>query len=279
MALLLGFAGTYVFSFASTAKETHTKPYKATTIDECIEEKECVWYSFSRMLQISTRRGKPRPEQTISKRDSPLKITIVSEEKKYNEVLNNFVENVSPLFPYAIEISVKESPSDKTYITDSNSYIFFTDDIERSYVKHVGFADDLYYFHLKERKLIYSHVRKEYAAIYPENGKPSDCSKTSLFNPKSSNILATYSYISTENSDALKCFSMVLYSNLGLTGRLDFIPFSIFSSEYKSLTELDRFLIFLLYQPAFKSGYDHKKVKAVFDDVFVGVRNKFLAME
>lgn len=40
---------TPISSFASDDVDA-PKPYKATTVDECIQEQECVWYPLRRVL-------------------------------------------------------------------------------------------------------------------------------------------------------------------------------------------------------------------------------------
>ncbi|GJL86257.1 MAG: hypothetical protein DHS20C02_20320 [Micavibrio sp.] len=74
------------------------RPYKATTVDECIQEKECVWYAFSNQLGLLDHRHRPRADRKIHKWKEPLRILVTGDGKKYTPGLVEVVNQLNIFF-------------------------------------------------------------------------------------------------------------------------------------------------------------------------------------
>jgi hypothetical protein len=75
-------------------------------------------------------------------------------------------------------------------------------------------------------------------------------------------------FINYYDEHALYIMNDVLYTGLGFGGALDNFPFSYQSGKDGGsieFTELDKFLIALLYQPEFKNEMALSEVEAAFD--------------
>jgi len=233
----------------------NAQPYKATTVDECIQEKECVWYAYSRALSLVNVKGTPQNNQTLYKRINDVTIRTSKKERSSSSGFSQAVSALSSLYTRKIDIVDNQK---------ANTLFVFTNDIEGAYLNVLNA--------IGQKSL---NSNQEYVAIVPENRGPSDCSVLKFINSKSSGYFASYAFIKDEGSSQ-KCMIMSLYNSFGFSGRTNNIPFSIFSDASEYFTQLDLFMFFLLFQPEFKNGDNYEKTRTVFNDIFEEKKKLFL---
>ena len=95
----------------------------------------------------------------------------------------------------------------------------------------------------------------------------------------SSDISTVLTIVDTNSREAEYCMITHFYSGFGFWGYDTKQPFSFLSGKTPSetqFTKLDKFMLFLLYQPEFKSGQQAKDIKRVFENIYPKTKEKFL---
>ena len=95
------------------------KPYKAASVDECIQEKECVWHIFSKQLSAGYLPSSYKRDYII-KWNTPIQLVVTGNkaQKFLNEIVS-LSNQLAPVFPYTISVNPQ-----------SNFVIVVTDDVE-----------------------------------------------------------------------------------------------------------------------------------------------------
>ena len=88
----------------SAVASDDTRPYKATTVDECIQEKECVWHAYSRALSLVTPKGTPRHSQSLYKRTNNVAIKTSKKESVSSPSFSKAVSTLSSLYTNKVDI-------------------------------------------------------------------------------------------------------------------------------------------------------------------------------
>ena len=145
--------------------------------------------------------------------------------------------------------------------------VIFTDDVDRV-------------FNLWEERLDES-VGKGRSRIFFNQMKTSKAGCISFHgkNKLTQNISSVFTLVDTTSPEAEYCMAVSFYDALGLYGYLETQPFSFLSNknhEEIKFTDLDLFLLFLLYQPEFKSGMNAKEVRSVFMEIYDRAKTDFI---
>jgi len=257
---LIGFLMLCVLPSLSLAKD---KPYKATTVDECINEKECVWYAFEKHITLSdfetVEYSSLKDEKvSISKWEEPVTVYFNDQSNKQHLLqVAKALKQIEPYFGQPISI-------DKNY----NMLIMFSDDFEKDItVKYRRFFNVMF-----DGDKVFNW--------YQTYGRRKEvCFDLSIDNTESFNVTGNIIFINKKSRLFDYCAFSTIYSALGLSSAIDDFGFSFFSSKGKGteneLTKLDLFLIYLLYQPEFQSGMGPVEARSIFDEIYPRVVNSF----
>lgn len=247
---------------ACLAKEQNTQveapSYKATTVDECIHEKECVWDAFSKQLGMQnyvewTARGK-----SLTKWNGDILFTVVDGENQHHDVLRKVFPQLLEFFPF--EIKPHEN---------SNYEVIFTEDVEQAYFRVAPGLD---------RATSNGEAKKRW-----DIGKDDyeGCFSLTIENEENRSAAANLIIVDINYPHSEFCTAISVYSSLGFVGYLREQPFSFLSDKDQKniqLTALDQFLIYLLYDENFKSGQNWYEVKKVFESIYEKKKNDFVKL-
>ena len=239
------------FLAAQLARADAERPYKATTVDECIQEKECVWYAFS---GLATRikipmSYKPPEEHRIRKWKRAAQATFATPDdntRRYTPFLQELGTQIQPYFPY--DLFIPKPP---------NVFIFysrdFKKDIEGVYKKDVhdifmrDFGADGYKKLLQKNRQCFSYM-KTYGQDRYEIGM-------------------AFIFVNPDKNPE-KCVRSQFMSILGLDAYYKDFPFSVTGPNHDDFTKMDLFLIELLYKPEIKPGMASVELRQVFDRIY-----------
>lgn len=244
-----------------TSKQSE-KPYKATTVDECINEKECVWYALSKHINLSDVEYVESEEERkknaiVEKWKSPISIHFNGKYKK--EHLLQFAKNVRELEPFVIEpISISKK---------HNLLVFFSDDFEEDITKN-------YRSLFKEMFFGSDTVFNTYKSKYRQNAV---CLHVMIRNYETGEIHGGVIFINPNSDKRDHCMKSQIYYALGFKSAVTDFPFSTLSMQRGDgpYSKLDLFLMYLLYKPEFTSGSDMKQAKKSFEKIYPNALIRF----
>lgn len=253
--------GAFILAPNSFADEGSEKPYKASTVDECIQEKECVWYAFSRQLALDDYTRWVVNGKSLRKWDHFLGFRASSNgHARPSDYLPQLHEGIiKPLEKYLPDP-----------LTVSGKYaIFFADDIQKTINDAV---EDFNKIQIETQR-----TKSQYNKEHEGN---EGCYTTIMIEKGHNAITRAVTFVDTKDKKAMYCTASHFYHALGLWGHLKDQPFSFLSDDKNQieLTELDKFLVFLLYQPEFKNGQKAQEIERVFNKIYDTTKDKFLTV-
>lgn len=236
------------------------KLYKANTVDECIQEKECVWHAFINQIYESSYATNVLMRNHLSRWEGNIRSRVGGNKAK--EYIDKYIKFSKDLTPYI------SSKIDVDFL-NSNYIIIFTDAFDQE-VNNLLVS-------LEENK-ISSKVKN---SIKNKTYKNNECLTVNLSSKNGESIIHSVSIINVISTDFDRCLAASIYSSFGMTGEIKNQDFSYFNEvrSDKSFTKLDKFLIFLLYQKEFKSGQNFKEVGKIFNKNFKTYQNNFFEVE
>ena len=222
--------------------------YKATTVDECIREMECVWYAFS---QIAKFREMPdRSSRMISKWGRDIQIYTVGDSKGlHNAEIQQALDTIQPHIP--IKIS-QQKPF--------NLLILFSDDIVN---------DVMNKYREEFRKTLGSDViASEVGRI---NQKDIECFFINFHSPDEGYLW--FGVILTKNAPLISswCIPNALFRTTLVKDSLHDFPFSGawgLRANNGSPTSIDYILLDILYDPRFDGVKSLDDARPVFERVY-----------
>ncbi len=235
-----------ISSFASDNVDT-PKPYKATTVDECIQEKECVWYHFLKAIQVEDSGEHLSEIVNIRKWGADVRFRRLGVDDRVSSLkIDDLLKQLVPF------VSQPVSGNNKY-----NFAVVFTDDIEKELSGP---------FREPFRRAFGSDTLLD---TYKETSKND---KERCFNfyiqdiDKNMQIFSYFAFIQKDHENIDLCLKNVLFSGFGLWAIAD----DVFpeSQNIHSYSKLDVLLIFMLYQDYFKSAMSFEEVKETFNKIY-----------
>lgn len=249
---------TSVFIFSSQSRSDDEKPYKATTVDECIQEKECVQYAFINYAYNSTTKY---PFVTWK---NPLKLRFVGPDNgkpRAKEFLDQVVK-LMPYFPQSVDVG-----------NEFNALVIFSDDFKKA---------------LKEE--YYPMISHAYSdelidRIYQEN-KGSDCFTIKVpdldKNEEEISTSVTLVNLSSKILDAcIKTQALYLFG-AGAPVNFEFSAFDVshFNEQTPAeITKLDLFVLYLIHHPDFDQTSTLTELPREFEKIYPKALDEFLKKE
>jgi len=255
--LLLSFITVLSLTFCreTAAKDQaiidETKLYKATTVDECIEEKECVWYHLLLATQKNINLKEISNNIALSKwtDNDNVRIRIIGKEVELpKEKYENYINQISPYFPPDISINKQ-----------FNFVIVETDDIEKEL--NGEFKEIALRTLAKDKKLQKNGIIKVdkkaqcYNFYYVSDQKPKP-------------IFGYFSFIKRgSQKDMESCLKEMIYEGSGLSSIYESPLYKDqrFLSKYSNL---ELFILYLFYNDNIKPDMSAKELKQAFDKIY-----------
>lgn len=247
MQLRLGFLSilgmAMLLTPVSAIASDNAQPYKATTVDECIQEKECFWHHL--LLAVQTDGTKKMASQNINikKWEIPIRYRryghsqIITNEQSIN-IINDLLTYVQQNFSV-----------DKKY----NSAIVFTDSIEHELsVNFKSMFDNMF----GEGKVL---------STYRDSAENKKCHYINI--QDQDNHYAMYAYfgfVQRDHPDILRCYKEIVYASFGLVD-ISFSPLIQSSQNEYKYSDLEKLIVLFIYQDFIKSGMSYAQLKTVFD--------------
>ena len=254
-AFMVGIASVW----ANEKPEASARPYKATTVDECIREKECVWSAFEKFTINSEDVDPEVAQRVIRKWGEDIRIMLFGENaKKYIGDIQKAIELVQPYFPYKIEIV------DSKY----NASIVLTDSIERDFEENYG------------PKLARMFQTDNFQRIYlwGKDNIEGPLQKMIFFDhyKDNQNLGVAFSFIKTDGDHTVEYLKANIFDLLHKEVGSPDIEFSKYGIGGVLPTKLDLLMMALLYDPRFYSGQSYRDVQATFEQAYPDVLESFL---
>ena len=231
-----------VLFIGNKAHSTQQYFYQSETIDECIREKECVWYAFERLSLSSS--------ALVAKWNRPIKIKVIG---GYVNEAEAVIDTVSKSFPY--EISVES-----TY----DILLFFSEDVESDIEKYSSLFQNIL-----EDDVVYRFYKQL---------RNKECFNINFLGKK--NIIDFSVVFVTVNPEIREaCLNQHLFQALGFFQYIQGFPFSVSNLGYeqpKEITQLDLFLLQILYDSKFKAHMTPDEKKKAFDEIYPVYLTHFL---
>lgn len=250
-----------VFAVQKGQAKDNALPFKATNVDECIQEKECVWYAFSNAL------GLTELDFSLTKWEKPIRVHVAGEMDKSGQLeLAGTLNIISQLLPLKVQV-------DKTF----NTLIVFSDDYER----------DIYQTYRKDFANVLGdkfdivfgeNFKKQYASL---DGREHKCRSAYISDPQQSTHLMSFMFIPATGPYRRFCMEYEMISSLGELNKIKNFPYSILSSPQNidslksSITDVDKLIIRILYSDFFDAGMSAEDVRANFDAAYLKQINQY----
>jgi hypothetical protein len=236
------------------------KPYKATSVDECINEKECVWYHFEKSLLSEYSIQSSDGVSEIRKWSHPIDIHVVAEnilsEKAefLNEKLQDIVNQINQVFPYGVRFS-----------NHNKILIVLTDDPDRDFENKYG------------QQILEQLGQKTYDS-YLTLPREREVFGVERYYEDTGDTALGYYFIKSNSSKVVESVRKVFFLMLGFGFNIPDLEFSFLSNKrhFFQPTQLDFFMIELLYHNSFVSGMPKNKIKNSFNIAYkeiIGERN------
>ena len=259
----LFFVLVFTIFISGSAHAAETKSYKATTVDECLQEKECVWHAFSNQLGLNDYSHWVVQGKSLNKWNTSIFISAIGNDapKFLPDLYMSTVEPLNQVMPIQIKAAQNK---------DTQYLIVFSRDVQKSINEWA--------VKLQSLEIDQQRSKNKYNL---NEGIKEGCYTTTFTEAGKKGITKGITFIDTSRKTARYCLSTHLFNMLGFWGYNDQQPFSYLSKNMNKkfeLTQLDKFLIYLLYQPEFKDGQGSKEIKKVFDSIFDRSKNNFLKM-
>jgi len=243
---------------AQAQEPSSNKPYKATTVDECIQEKECVWYMFINQIYKLSSFEQVFARGHITKWSNEIRLAPSGKnEKNYLKSIAEAVEELSPYLKYEV----------KTVSSKPNYQIIIANDIKTE----IGRLEKALGNILGQNaKGIIGGVERSYEG----------CFTILLDNQRTKDIILAFTLVDAHYKDVKHCIAIEFYSALGFAGSLKHQQFSFLGDKsYGHFTKLDKFLVYLLYRDEFKSGHSFEQTTKIFNKIFTNAKKDFLELE
>ena len=215
-------------------------PYKATTVEECIFEKECAWYAFEESL----RRHDEDRDPLIKKWQNNIHALFLGPSEQTRNKFEEIYPRIAPFFPYDISTS-----------NDGVTYVVVTSDN----FKRAALTDFRDFF-----KMYLRDLPAQYFETYPDFYAANTLSLP-MFS-KEKEILGSILFVKDHlSSDYL--ITNNLYESLGFFRQFLRMP-NIQDFRNDEIGRLHQLLLSLLYNDLIKPGMKVSQVKPLFDELY-----------
>lgn len=246
------------FISPSKADAPPKKPaYKAQNAEECIQEKECAWYAFGLQMGIFDYVQWVKVGKALRKWGHDLPVSVKGNGNSLLPTLADVSKQLDVYFPYEMKVD-SYTPKYLLILTDNVDSAFNA--WEKRLDESVGKG---------RSRILFNQMKTSKAGCISFHGQ----------NKLTQNISSVFTLVDTTSPEAEYCMAVNFYDALGLYGYLETQPFSFLSNknhEEIKFTDLDLFLLFLLYQPEFKSGMSAKEVRSVFMEIYDRAKIDFM---
>lgn len=247
-------------SFSAHANE-EAPTYQAQTVDECIQEKECVWFHFIQEVYQASYLPQIYQRNYLSKRHENLKLRLGgSHAKKYAEYVVSVSDKLSPYFSHEMQLD----------FVHPNYTLMITDQFDQEVQKFKQALSDK-----NANKNTISALEK----IFLNN---PECFSVHLNKDNESRIYHTFTFVDSTKKDVKFCIASQFYSAFGLAGAVEGLPYSLTNTEQKNglpYTKIDLFVLYLLSKKDFRSGQSFEEITDVFNKVFKEAQQEFLEIQ
>ncbi len=242
------FVAFFIARFFPAHAEQDTFPYKAITVDECIQEKECVWYHLLLAVQAEPMKQEITGNLNVRKWEEPIRFKVKATTNGINgERIDGWYKSVARFTTQKISVEEVE-----------NFLILLTDDIEaelegpyRKIFQGV-FGDD--------------RILDHYRAGPKKRG--DKCHYVLLQDPRLNNAVYSYfSFIQKDHPDIQSCIKEAIYVGLGLSSIANSLIFENYQTD-GPYTKLELLLILLVYQDRIRSGMSFDELKLTFHEIY-----------
>lgn len=248
IALLAGLTGLFAQQerFPSSAAQASQSqvPYKATTVDECVHERKCALYAFTKALERPGISALTDP--VVKKWNGPIKVLIFGDQADALKAKVEVVfKKLDPYFPYPIQI-LSESESDKANYVIVSSQDFYKD----LTVTHKSFFEKFAFGEVAQAYKNKPHFGQSFHESFPGSDKNGFYV-----------VCATFLKPGYENQ-----LGEIFLRNISFTQPL-FMPEL---TDYKSdqLNNLHFLLLKILYHPDIKTKFTALEAGNVFNRLF-----------
>ncbi len=233
-------------------------PYKATTVDECVQEKECVWYEFKRLITKSHLEDVDK--WRLARWGKPVQIKIMGDDQgKHTQEITSSIEILDRYFPGRIRISDE----------NVNFFIVFRDSIKE------GFYDSDYNFWKRIFKDKMVFVEQAFDMSFEGDSR---CVQLSTYNARLE-YDGVILYVERDSPDIDSCIRRGLKG--GLTSPYPYYHQPLFAKhnpeqfENHRINKLDLLLQALLYDPLFQTGMTLSQIEDNFSQAYAETFNTF----
>ena len=226
-------------------------PYKATTVDECIQEKACVWYHLLLATQMAPDQQRITPLLSVKKWEKPVRIRIIGRspgvtKKQIDEVTAVANSYMQQLNPYLLQdISVDQKYNFLILVTDDIEREISGDDLGKMFRKTYGGDLALHAY----RDANESNKQCYIAHMRDLSGKGG--------------IYAFFTFIQKDNPKIEECIREAMYSGFG-PADISYSPLLEKYQDSDSYSKLELLILFLLYQDNIQSGMNLDEMKKEF---------------
>ncbi|MCI4649479.1 DUF2927 domain-containing protein [Phaeodactylibacter sp.] len=224
--------------------------YKATTVEECINEEACVWYAFEGIaFGTELEEDKVFHSKLINKREENLEILLMTDISEYHyRLVKTFLNKIEDLVPFKILFA--NEPSNPEF------YLFVSSQPNKD-VKFL-FSKDL--LSIDETGTIWNKLVNTF---YNTNAQ---CfGKVFLFDKNQ----IGYGFIFLNTNIFEACLEEELVQSLGLMNDINGFQFSAFNDgAIIKMTKLDWLLFEVLYDDRIKAGMNINEVQEIFPQIY-----------
>lgn len=245
-----------MYSTSTFAREFKSRPYKASTVDECIYEKECVLWAFERAIKRPHYNN--HRNAVIKKWENDINIlTLGDQEKLYKNYLQKISERLVRHFPHKFNLDTENANVTLLISTDFSYDLFVT---------YRTIFEDLFLQNLFNAFKNDVHIGDSKVDIY--------CRSFPFFD-NSGKIFRTAMFVNDKGNQIEKCFDSTIFFNLGFTSTNFAFP-QFPSDDYDSLNDLHLFLIHLMYQTKITGGMTFKEALQVIESDYYTALQEFI---
>lgn len=256
-AILLIFASA-ILSHGSFAEPADLS-YEATTPQECIYEKECVWYHLLLAVQADPLKQEITGNLNVRKWEEPIRFRVAAKVSGIKgDKINGWYRSVARFTTQKISVEDVE-----------NFLILFTEDIEkelegpyRKTFKNV-FGDD--------------RILDHYRNVIKKRG--DKCYYILLQDPRLNNAIYSYfAFIQKDHPDIQSCIKEAIYTGFGLSSIANSSVFKNYDKD-GPYTDLEMLVLLVLSQDRIQSGMSFDELKLAFHEVYGPLMQKSEEME
>lgn len=235
-------------SYAQSDVSAKSYEYKATTVDECIQEKECFWHHFLLAIQVSPIERKVSKNINIKKWTRPIRFRRFGKpEDVPRNMVSKYIRQIEPFIAQSISADTKY-----------NFSIIFTDNIE----KVLSGAYNGVFTNTFGRNVPLEAYRLD------QKQRGEKCYHFNIQDSKRQLDLSGYfTFIQRDHSDVESCLKKAIYKGFGLND-ISYTAIVKTHENVKTYSKLELALLFFLYQDFFKSGMTFSEVEMVFNKIY-----------